>query len=144
MAQFQILVRDADGTLVAQDGYFDDGLTARPGDAGWSVEAVQAHCAALAKKLKSKADDVVFNYVCTPNWAPSPEQQLGLSAADVAVLADLALWQIEDAKGFVRWQRHAEARAEIAALSNVADDETKDKLARILDARLKALAIAPV
>lgn len=140
MAQFQILVRDADGTLVAQDGYFDDGLTARPGDPAWSVEAVKAHCAAVAKTLKSPVDDVVFNYVCTPNWKPSPEQVLGLTAGDVAALADLALWQIESPKGFALWQKHAAVREEFAALATVADDETKAKLDVILKARLEALA----
>lgn len=137
MAQFQILVRDADGTLVAQDGYFDDELTARPGEPGWSTDAVEAHCKRVAKALKASVEDVTFSYVCTPNWRPSPEQVLGLSAADVAVLADLAMWQISDPKGFVAFQKHAAIREEFALLASVADDATKEKLASILEARLK-------
>lgn len=50
MAQWKITGRAA---------YFDDGLTAQPGDPDWTIDAVKAE----AKTAK-------FDYVGTPNWAP--------------------------------------------------------------------------
>ena len=127
MAQFQILKPGKDGQLYAEDGYFDDGLTARPGDPDWSTKAVERH----VKRLGGAA---VCSYVCTPNWTP----RIG-SAEDVAVLADLALWQMAAPAAFSLFQRHAQVRAEFDALAKVADTPTKAKLQTILAARLADL-----
>lgn len=103
---------------------FDDGLTARPGEPGFSREAVDARLVSLKGHTA--------NYSGTPNWVPPPE----FTAEQVAALADLALWQMSDPVGFAEMQQHIAIRAEFDALFAVADDATKEKLQTILDARL--------
>lgn len=50
----------AQWSIAGRAGYFDDGLTARPGEPGFSRERVIA-------EAKGKP----FDYVGTPNWEPA-------------------------------------------------------------------------
>ena len=57
MALWQFLTNGDKGEHWADGDPWDDGLTKRPGDAGFSLSAVIA-----------QAMGRFYNYICTPNW----------------------------------------------------------------------------
>lgn len=63
------------------------------------------------------------------------------NTVDAGILADLALWQMEDPLGYAVYAAHAAARAEFAALGRGADEDTKAKLNKVLEHRLSGLAL---
>lgn len=153
MALWQLINKDG----IAHGEQFDDGLAYRPGEDGFSTEAVAARASELGK-------DYSFSLIGVPNWhlrieaeqkAASDKEEverLAKEEADLAIkreadktvlketLARQAA-QIADPQGFARAQALASIEADHASIAEVLGDDPE---AMAHAATIKAAQIAAV